>query len=136
MAVFAKAYSDLQQRERELISAYNKSEELMLRLELRNEEYLRARHSAEAANAAKSQFLANMSHELRTPLNALLGFSDVLQVLPRAKAIDKAAASARTTHDAASGLHTILSHILKISRVEAADLAAQQETWAQTGKQD
>src|SRR3546814_12572868 len=31
MAGFAKAYSDLQQRERELISAYNKSEELMLR---------------------------------------------------------------------------------------------------------
>src|SRR3546814_11621910 len=128
MAVFAKAYSDLQQRERELISAYNKSEELMLRLELRNEEYLRARHSAEAANAAKSQFLANMSHELRTPLNAILGFSEVLQVLPREKAIDKAAAYPRHIHDAASGLQTIIRHILTLPRVAAAALAPPPET--------
>src|SRR3546814_14131045 len=90
MAGFAKAYGQLQQRERELISAYNKSEELMLRLELRNEEYLRARHSAEAANAAKSQFLANMSHELRPPLNTILAFSHALQVMPAEKATDTA----------------------------------------------
>src|SRR3546814_3151701 len=76
----------------------------MLRLELRNEEYLRARQNAEAANAAKTQFLANMSHELRTPLNAILGFSEVLQALPREKMLDKAAAYARNIHAAASGL--------------------------------
>src|SRR3546814_4301959 len=91
MAGFAKTYGQLQRHERELISAYNQSEELMLRLELRNEEYLRASQNAEAANAAKTQFLANMSHELRTPLNAILGFSEVLLALPRAKMLDKAA---------------------------------------------
>src|SRR3546814_12778966 len=107
MAGFAKAYGQLQQRERELISAYNKSEELMLRLELRNEEYLRARHSAEAANAAQSQFLAKLSHELRTPLNAILGFSEVLKVLPREKANDKAASSARVLPTAPRSLAPI-----------------------------
>ena len=128
LAGFAKAYSQLQQRERELISAYNQSEELMLRLELRNEEYLRARHSAEAANAAKTQFLANMSHELRTPLNAILGFSEVLTVMPKEKVIDKVALYARNIHEAASGLQSIISDILNLSRVEAGALELQQET--------
>jgi len=119
LAGFARAYGQLQQRERELVSAYNQSEELMLRLELRNEEYLRARHAAEAANAAKTQFLANMSHELRTPLNAILGFSEVMQVLPKEKIIDKVGLYARNIHDAASGLQAIISDILNLSRIEA-----------------
>lgn len=37
-----------------------------------------ARHSADSANAAKSEFLSSMSHELRTPLNAILGFAQLL----------------------------------------------------------
>ncbi len=46
----------------------------------RTEEALvQARHSAEAANRAKSAFLANMSHELRTPLNAMLGHAQIMQ---------------------------------------------------------
>jgi signal transduction histidine kinase len=127
LAGFAKAYSQLQHREQELISAYNQSEELMLRLEHRNEEYLHARHEAEAANAAKTQFLANMSHELRTPLNAILGFSEVLMVLPAEQVRDKAASYARNIHDAAGGLQTIISNILNLARVEAGALELQQE---------
>ena len=129
MAGFDKAYGQLQKREQELIHAYNQSEELMLRLERRNEEYLHARQNAEAANAAKTQFLANMSHELRTPLNAILGFSEVLMVMPVEQVKQKVSGYARNIHDAANGLQSIISDILNLSRVEAGALEVQQENF-------
>ncbi|MEO3427266.1 HAMP domain-containing sensor histidine kinase [Pelagibius sp. CAU 1746] len=127
IAGFAKTYRELKDREQELAEAYRRTESLMQDLEWRNTEYAQARREAEAANAAKSQFLANMSHELRTPLNAVLGFSEMLIVLPRERALKEMTRYAGHIHEAASGLRLIIDDILDISRVEAGALQLKDE---------
>jgi len=43
------------------------------------EEFRRAKETAEAADQAKSSFLAMISHEIRTPMNAVVGFTHLLK---------------------------------------------------------
>jgi PAS domain S-box-containing protein len=42
------------------------------------DEILRAKRAAEAANDAKAKFVSLMSHELRTPLQSILGYAELL----------------------------------------------------------
>ncbi|MEM0980021.1 MAG: PAS domain S-box protein, partial [Cyanobacteria bacterium P01_H01_bin.58] len=81
------------------------------------QELLKAKEAAEAADRAKSAFLANMSHELRTPLNAILGFT---QLILHEKQLDA------ETHEHLdivnrSGKHllTIINDVLQMSKIEA-----------------
>ncbi len=81
---------------------------------------------ADAANRAKSDFLANMSHEIRTPLNGIIGFS---RLLARQIENPKHAEFAKLIESSGQTLHTLISDILDISRIEAGKLKLKPEAF-------
>jgi PAS domain S-box-containing protein len=95
--------------------------------ELRSEELRRARETAEAASAAKSEFLSSMSHELRTPLNAILGFAQLLE-RDRKRPLDERQLE-RLGHVRRGGEHLLklIDDVLDLSRIEAGRIAVSPE---------
>ena len=85
----------------------------------RADEIRRARETAEAASAAKSDFLASMSHELRTPLNAVLGFTQLLQFDKKEPLSERQLE--RISHVLRGGEHLLklIDEVLDLSRIEA-----------------
>ena len=61
-----------QEEKRELATALQNLQAAQEQLQQQNDELIRARAAAEAANDAKDAFLAALSHELRTPLTPVL----------------------------------------------------------------
>lgn len=80
---------------------------------------VKARHAAEAANAAKSAFLATTSHEIRTPLHAMLGNLDLLA----RSAVDTSQRDRLDIIQAAGQqLVRIIDDILDLSKIESGDM--------------
>jgi PAS domain S-box-containing protein len=82
-----------------------------------------ARHTAEAANRAKTEFLAAMSHEIRTPLNGVLGMAAALETTQLSELQRKMLG---VINESGQSLMTLLTDILDLSKIEAGHMEFEQ----------
>jgi len=109
-----------------------KSMQLAYDLQSRTQqELIFARKQAVEARRVKERFAANVSHELRTPLNLIMGFSELIALLPEVYGpMDWPPAlrhDVQQIHRSSSHLLAMIDDILDLSRFEIVGLILRKE---------
>ncbi len=99
-------------------------------LRKKEEEAIRLKDFAEAANRTKSEFLANMSHEIRTPLNGVLGF---LHLLSGEELTPVQQEYANIALQSGKNLLELINDILDLSKIEAGKIDLQTSSFSVEG---
>lgn len=91
------------------------------------DELVRAKEQAEAANEAKNYFLANISHEIRTPMSAVVGAADFLK---RSLESGELKEMACMIQDSGNTLLEIINEILDFSKIEAGEMRIEENDFS------
>ncbi len=75
--------------------------------------------AAAEADTAKTALLRTMSHELKTPLNAIIGFADLLQLVPDQFSKEQIGEYAGLIHIAGKNLLKLINQILDLTKIAA-----------------
>ena len=116
---FVKKYRVIKEYEKILLTVYAEIlVNLLGRATLENN-LIKEKLNANAANKAKSEFLANMSHEIRTPMNSILGFAEVMVNTTTDK---QHITYLNTILESGKALLSLINDILDLSKIESGQM--------------